>query len=67
MRASRIMFLGYLCMVGVPVLLWVIAVTSPIQQAHSLRETLAVLAALGSILFGAIGVRDAYVRRGGRM
>jgi len=65
MRAGRIMLLNYLGMAGVPVLIWLIAVMSPIHQTLVAREVLAVLAALAAIAFGAVGVRDAYVHRGG--
>jgi hypothetical protein len=64
MRASRVMFLSYLGMVGVPLLLWLIAITSPLHQTQLFREVLAVLAALGALTFGFVGVRDAYVHGG---
>lgn len=66
MRASRIMFLSYVGMVGVPLLLWLIAVASPFHGTLTFREVLGVLVALGSIVFGVIGVRDAYIRGGGK-
>ncbi len=61
MRASRVMFLSYLGMVGVPILLWLIAIMSPLNHTATAREVLGVLAALGAIAFGAVGIRDAYV------
>ncbi|MEM0120149.1 MAG: hypothetical protein QW514_02650 [Thermoprotei archaeon] len=61
MRASRIMILSYLGMAGVPILLWLIAIMSPFNQTATARDVLAFLAALGAIVFGFVGVRDAYV------
>jgi hypothetical protein len=61
MRASRVMLLSYLGMVGVPILLWLIAIMSPLNQTATAREVLGFLAALGAIVFGVVGIRDAYV------
>ena len=41
MRASRVMLLSYLGMVGVPILLWLIAIMSPLNQTATAREVLA--------------------------
>jgi hypothetical protein len=64
MKGSQLMLFSYLTMIGVPILLWIISVTSPVPQTASLREALAVLVGIGSIVFGAVGMREVFLHGG---
>ncbi len=61
MSAFKMTSLFYAAMAGVPVLLWLIAVTSPLQQLQLLREVLATLAGIGMLVFGIIGLREVFM------
>ncbi len=61
MSAFKMASLFYAAMAGVPVLLWLIAVTSPLQQLQLLREVLATLAGIGMLVFGIIGLREVFM------
>ncbi len=61
MKGFRLMMPFYVSMAGVPVLLWLIAALSPFPQLHTIRVALAVLAGIGSIIFGVIGYREVFV------
>jgi hypothetical protein len=64
MRGSQFMLFSYLTMIGVPILLWIISVTSPFPQTAPLREVLAILVGTGSIVFGAVGMREVFLHGG---
>ncbi|MEM0075002.1 MAG: hypothetical protein QXG05_03135 [Nitrososphaerota archaeon] len=64
MRASRIMLLEYIAMLGVPVLLLIEVILTPFQGIAALRTAIIILIALGSVIYGAIGLRDVYIRGG---
>ncbi len=61
MSAFKMASLFYAAMAGVPVLLWLIAVTSPLQQHQLLREVLATLAGIGMLVFGIIGLWEVFM------
>ena len=61
MSAFRYMLFFYAAMVGVPVLLWLIAVLSPVSGTALLRLVLSLLAGIGSIIFGIVGFREVFV------
>lgn len=64
MKASRIMLLEYVTMVGVPLLLIVSIILIPLHGIELLKRALLFLIAIGSVIYGAIGVKDVYVKGG---
>jgi hypothetical protein len=61
MSAFKLMALFYGALMLVPIMLWIIAVTSPYPQFSSLRFVLALLVGIGSIVFGVIGFKEVFV------
>ncbi|MGC8661820.1 MAG: hypothetical protein ACP5TZ_04890 [Nitrososphaeria archaeon] len=69
MKASKVMVLEYIAMMGVPLLLIISVIIIPFHGIEYARYALMVLVAIGSIVYGAIGIKDVYVkgeRRDGR-
>lgn len=60
MKASQVMFFGYLTMMGVPLLLWLLAVTSTLGL-NTLSYILSFFIAVGSVVYGAVGIREIYM------
>ena len=60
MSAFKMMFFFYGALALVPLMLWVIAVTSPYPQFHLLRVVLSVLSGIGAIVFGLIGFNEVF-------
>lgn len=61
MKASPIMFFDYICMIGVPVLLLVLAAAALFAAPALMFLILLILIAVGCILYGIIGIREAFV------
>jgi len=66
MKGSFFMFFNYLTMMGVPVLLVVLAACALLVPARGVQTILLVLIAAGAVVYGAIGIREAYVHRKGK-
>jgi hypothetical protein len=64
MRASSLMFFGYLGMIGVPVLLFILVVSGLVLPYGVMRSILFLLIGAGSLLYGAIGIREVYIHGG---
>ncbi len=60
-KGTYIMAASYAGMLGVPLLLWILSIISPFHPPASARDVLLFLIAIGSIAFGAVGLRDAYI------
>jgi len=60
MKASFFMFFDYLAMMGVPVLLVLLALSSLLFPGGAVRTVLLVLIAAGALVYGAIGIREAF-------
>ena len=63
MKASFVMFFAYVGMIGVPVLLMALAVAA-LFSADGAVLVLLILIAAGCIVYGAIGIREAFVHGG---
>jgi hypothetical protein len=63
-KASYIMFFGYLTMIGVPVLLVLLALSTLVLPDRGLQTVLLILIAAGAVLYGAIGIREVFVHGG---
>ncbi len=61
MRASFFMFFDYVAMMGVPVLLVVLAVSTLFIPRGAFQTVLLVLIAAGALVYGAVGIREAFV------
>ena len=61
MKASFLMVFDYLAMMGVPLLLVVLALSALFFPARGVQTVLLALIAAGAIVYGAIGIREAYV------
>lgn len=62
----NMMVFFYGAMAAVPILMWIIAVSSPFPATLALRQVLGFLVAIGSITFGVIGFKEVFPsRRGG--
>lgn len=65
MKASFFMLFDYVAMMGVPVLLVLLAISSlvfPGQNVGAISRTIIlVLIAAGALVYGSIGIREAYV------
>ncbi len=57
----NLMLFFYGAMIGVPVLLLIITFTSPIPQLIVLREVLAVLVGIGSIVYGVVSLKEVFL------
>jgi len=68
MRGSTLMFFEYLGMIGIPVLIVLLALTSPLNHAvfGVLRDVLYVLLGLGSIMYGIVSIRTTFFHGGKR-
>ncbi len=64
MKASYIMFLEYLGMIGVPVLLLLLALSTLLFPEALLQKILLALIAAGSAAYGAVGIREVYAHGG---
>jgi hypothetical protein len=64
MKASSVMFFGYLAMIGVPVLLMLLALSTLLFPDGAVQKILLVPIAAGSVIYGAIGIREAYAHGG---
>ncbi len=65
-KAFRLMFFNYAAMMGVPVLMLLLAVLPLLGAPAVLRVIVLALIALGSLVYGAIGIREAFVHGGPR-
>ncbi len=61
MKASFFMFFDYVAMMGVPVLLVLLALSSLVFPGGAFRTVLLILMAAGALIYGAIGIREAFV------
>lgn len=64
MKASYLMFFGYVTMIGVPVLLVLLALSTLILPGRGVQTVLLILIAAGAVLYGAIGIREVFVHGG---
>ena len=64
MRASPIMFFNYIAMIGVPVLLGALAATVLFGAGRTIQVILLALIGAGCLIYGAIGIREAYIHGG---
>lgn len=62
MKGSSIMLFEYVTMVGIPLLLFIVVILSPISGAGLFREALLALIGIGSVVFGAVALLDVYYR-----
>ncbi len=60
MSAFKSMAFFYGALAAVPIMLWMIAITSPYPQFHLLRVAFAALSGAGAILFGLIGFNEVF-------
>ena len=60
MKASFFMFFNYLAMMGVPVLLVLLAISALVFPGSGIRTVLLILIA-GALVYGIIGIREAFV------
>ncbi len=60
MSAFKSMAFFYGALAVVPVMLWIIAITSPYPQFHLLRVALAALSGIGAVVFGIIGFNEVF-------
>jgi hypothetical protein len=61
MKASFFMFFNYLTTMGVPVLLLLMALDAAVIHSDVLGIILRMLIGAGSLLYGAIGIREVFV------
>ena len=66
MKGFRIMIFNYIAMMGTPVLLAALAVTAALGIAGTVRTILLLLIAAGCLVYGAVGIREAFVHGGGK-
>ena len=62
MKASRVMVLEYIAMMGVPLLLMISVLLTSLHGISYVKYALMALIAAGSILYGAIGMKDVYMK-----
>jgi len=60
-KASFFMFFDYLAMMGVPVLMVLLALSSLVFPVGPLKTVLLILIAAGALVYGAIGIREAFM------
>jgi len=64
-KASFFMFFDYLAMMGVPVLLVLLAISTIVLPGHGTgviwRTIILFLMAVGALVYGLVGVREAYI------
>ena len=61
MKASFFMFFDYLTMMGVPVLLVLLALSALLAPRGAIQTVLLILIAAGAVVYGIIGIREAFV------
>lgn len=61
MKASFFMFFNYLAMMGVPVLLVLLALSTLVFPGSGIRTVLLIPIAAGALVYGIIGIREAFV------
>jgi hypothetical protein len=66
MKGSTVMFFGYLTMIGVPVLLLLLALSRALSPRGAAGNILLFIIGIGSIVYGVIGLREAYIHGGKR-
>lgn len=64
MKASYVMLFGYLGMIGVPVLFLVLALSALLFPGGILQKILLIPIAAGSVVYGAVGIREVYIHGG---
>ena len=64
MKASFFMFFDYLTMMGVPVLLVLLALSTLVFPHRGAQTVLLILIAAGAVVYGAIGIREAFIHGG---
>jgi hypothetical protein len=64
MKASYVMLFGYLGMIGVPVLFLVLALSALLFPGGILQKILLIPIATGSVVYGAVGIREVYIHGG---
>jgi len=57
----KIMMFFYGSMIGVPLLLWIVSILSALDIFLTVRIVLGILIAIGSIIFGAAGIREVFI------
>ncbi len=62
----NIMFFFYVAMIGIPIGLWLISVTSQMPQYHQIRVVLAALVGIGSIIYGVVGFKEVFTHGPGK-
>jgi hypothetical protein len=60
-KASFFMFFNYLVTMGVPVLLLLLALDAMVIHSGILGTVLKILIGVGSLVYGAIGIREVFV------
>ncbi|AFZ70715.1 hypothetical protein Calag_0992 [Caldisphaera lagunensis DSM 15908] len=61
---SKVTFLQYLAMFGIPILLIISLILIPFHGIKYIRETILALIAIGSIAYGIIGLFEVYLKGG---
>jgi hypothetical protein len=64
MKASSLMIFEYMGMLGVPVLLTALAVSTFVPVSGAARAILLLLIGAGCLVYGAIAVREVYIHGG---
>jgi|GEM_PF-1095653 hypothetical protein len=62
MKGSSIMLFEYMTMVGIPLLLFLAVILSPISGAQIIRRALLALIGIASVVFGTVALVDVYYR-----
>jgi hypothetical protein len=63
-KASYLMFFAYVTMIGVPVLLVVLALSTLVLPDRGVQTVLLILIAAGALVYGGIGIREVFVHGG---
>ena len=66
MKASFFMFFNYVAMIGVPVLMLLVALNAALIHLATLQTILLILIGAGSLIFGAVGIREVFVHGGSK-
>jgi hypothetical protein len=64
MKASFFMFFDYVAMMGVPVLLVLLALSTLFFPHRGVQTVLLILIAAGAVVYGAIGIRETFIHGG---
>jgi hypothetical protein len=64
MKASFVMFLDYVAMIGVPVLMVLLALNAAFVHEGTVQTVLLLLIGAGCLVYGAVGVREVFVHGG---